>query len=534
MGGLLNAKKVTLVASVGLLTVIGVLPLCIMLASSVVIDDSIGARHYVDTLGRSRAWMLFLNSLVLATLSMLLAASIGVPLAILTAKTDMPLRKLLVVCFSIPIVMPPYVLATGWFEILGRGGWVSRLTGTSTGEMTSAWLFGVPGAVLVLATAFLPVILLLSLASLRCVNPSLEEAALLSCRWPQVLKRITIPLAYPGILLSLILVFLLSMGEFGVPFYLRLSVFPVETFTQFSAFYNAGAATASSMPLLLVAGLGLLAISGVLRGRSHYFRWSGVPVARQQISLGRFAPWISTLLLFTAVVLAGLPCAALIWRGLSGAAMNTAFVQSADSLAWSALYAASAATVVTALGFFLAYASERHSLRAWRWIGTTTLFLFAVPGTVIGIAMIVTWNHPLTGWLYASPVTLVIGFVAQYIAIGTGGIAAGLAQVPPSLEEAAEIAGAGWFRRVARILAPLSKAAIGAAWILTFIFCLRDSSLALLLSPPGRETLTARTMTLMANGSPDVIAALCLISILLPTVLLMILGITIRTGKETA
>jgi iron(III) transport system permease protein len=105
--------------------------------------------------------------------------------------------------------------------------------------------------------------------------------------------------------------------------------------------------------------------------------------------------------------------------------------------------------------------------------------------------------------------------MAQYLAIGTRTILAGFSQIPPSMEEAGEIAGAGWALRIQGILLPLSKPAIAGCWTMSFIFCLRDVTLPLLLAPPGRDTLTSRTLTLMANGSPELIAALCLLSIAL-------------------
>ena len=108
--------------------------------------------------------------------------------------------------------------------------------------------FGLPGAVLVLGTAFMPAVLLLTVAYLAGVDPSLEEAARFSSGWPVVLNRITVPLITPGILLSLVLVFLLSMGELGAPSFLRVNVFPVATFTQSAAFYNFGAATVAALP----------------------------------------------------------------------------------------------------------------------------------------------------------------------------------------------------------------------------------------------------------------------------------------------
>ena len=114
-------------------------------------------------------------------------------------------------------------------------------------------LFGLPGCVLVLTTAFCPLMILLTMAWLGTVNPRLEEAARLVASWPATLRVVTLPLVWPGVALAASLVFLLSLGEFGVPIYLRFDVFPVESFTQFSAFFNYGAATAAAVPLLLAA-----------------------------------------------------------------------------------------------------------------------------------------------------------------------------------------------------------------------------------------------------------------------------------------
>lgn len=143
---------------------------------------------------------------------------------------------------------------------------------------------------------------------------------------------------------------------------------------------------------------------------------------------------------------------------------------------------------------------------------------------MIGIGLILLWNHPRTNWIYATPAIVAIGYIAQYAALSTRTILAGASQLSPCLEEAAEIAGARWLYRVGKILVPLQGRAIAASWIVTFLFCLRDVSIPLLLAPPGRDTLTARTMTLMANGSPELIAALCLLSIVLTLVPLGVLG----------
>ena len=190
------------------------------------------------------------------------------------------------------------------------------------------------------------------------------------------------------------------------------------------------------------------------------------------------------------------------------------------------------ATVLCALGFLLAYVIHRRALVGWWWMDALTLFLFSLPGTVIGIGLIALWNHPSTNWIYATPAMLIIGFVVQYAAVSVHVVVAGLSQVSPSLEEAAEVAGVGWFHRVFGILTPVLRPALGAAWAITFVFCLRDVALPLLLASPGRDTLTARTMTLMANGSSELIAALCVLSILLSLVPLGAMGVAWRAWSR--
>ena len=142
------------------------------------------------------------------------------------------------------------------------------------------------------------------------------------------------------------------------------------------------------------------------------------------------------------------------------------------------------------------------------------------------------WNHSSTNWIYATPAILIIGFVAQYAALSVHIVVVGFSQVSPSLEEAAEVAGVGWFRRVFGILAPVARPVLVAAWAVTFVFCLRDVALPLFLAPPGRDTLTARTMTLMANGSPELIAALCLLAVLVALVPLGALGVAWRAWSK--
>jgi iron(III) transport system permease protein len=507
---MLTGQRITLTATVVLLLVIGVAPLLAMITASVMIDGKPSLMHYQALVFSRRAWALLGHSLTLSSLTALCGTVLGVPLGILLGKTDLPLRYLFLVLFTLPLLLPPYLLAVAWSAALGREGWLSDLAGESLAAMRSDWLFGLPGCVLVLSTVFMPVAMLLTIAYLKTVAPRLEEAGRLVARWPRVLSRITLPLIRPGLEWAAPLVFLLAIGELSVPMYLRYDVFPVEILTQFSAFYDFGAATAAAVPLALLT-VALLVVEGRflspprLSVRGFLGETEGSVI---RLGAARAGWFLGVGLL--CVVLVILPLGVLVLQ-TSPIDYVEALTRGGDSLLHSLLYAASGATLLTVLGFFCGYLIHTHALRAWRWVDFLTLLLLVLPSPVIGIGLIGLWNRPATDWIYGTPMMILLGYMAQYLALTSRTTAAALAQIPASMDEAAAVTGAGWFRRLFTITAPLARPGLLAAWLVAYIFCLRDTGIALLVYPPGHDTLPVRIFTLMANSPEGLIAALCVL-----------------------
>ena len=129
----------------------------------------------------------------------------------------------------------------------------------------------------------------------------------------------------------------------------------------------------------------------------------------------------------------------------------------------------------------------------------------------MGVGLIVLWNRPWANLIYATPVILLLGYLARYTAVTLRVSRSSIELVPPGLVEAARVGGVGWGRRLLWIVAPASWRGIAAAWLAGAVFCLRDVGMTLLVHPPGWDTLPVRIMTLAANGSPELIAALCVI-----------------------
>jgi iron(III) transport system permease protein len=469
--------------------------------------------------------------MALSFLVTVLTTAVGLPLGIILGKTDLPFRRFFVVLFVIPLLIPPYITAVSWFDLLGSEGLLAQLLGTSTTRATAHFLFGLPGCVAVLFSTFLPIPMLLTIIFLRTINPRLEEAGILVSGWRGVMKGITIPLILPGVLLATMLVFLLSFGEFGVPNFLRYDVFPVESFTQFSAFYNFEAATAAAVPLAAVTLIILLAEAVFLRERTYQLRPSPEAKHLPLMELTAHRKWLLVLVTISGFVIVIVPIIVLIIQSAGVDAYVEALNRAGDSLQRSLTYAVIGATFLTFLGFFTGYLIQTKALRCWRFMDSLTIFLFALPSTVIGIGLISMWNTPWTNFIYSTPLIIILGYLAKYTALTSRISVTQLAQIPPSMEEAAQVGGAGWFRRVAFIVAPLARRGLLAGWLVGYIFLLRDTEITMLVYPAGHDTLPVRILTLMANGSPKLIAALCMVMI---TATLMPPGILWMISKVTA
>ncbi len=506
MGRTVKAETIVLGLCVVLVAIAGLAPIAVMAVESVRHNGHFSLDNYRELISAAPFWPLLGNSIWLALATTTVCGLIGVPVGILFAKSDLPLRSGFMWLLTVPFVLPPYFVALGWARVVAR-----------IGPSASDWLFGFGGCVLVLSSVFLPITMLLTFASSSNVDRRLEEAARLVSGWPRVLRRVTLPLSIPGIVVSLVLVFLLAMGELSVPSFLRYPALPVLSFTQFAASYNFGAATAAAVPLAAIAFVGVLVESAFLRDRDYTFRSTGQTLF---ISLRHWKSPLATLMAALCLALVIVPLSALFADGFSPAGMNEAIQRAGASVVRSVMYSALAATILMALGFLLG-----HFMRGGRQrvLSAFTLALFAIPGTVLSIGLVRLWNTPGTWFIYATPALLILGYTAQYCAVTTRLSLAGLMLIPTSLDEAGRLSGAMWARRLFRISIPLSTRTLVCAWLAAYILCLRDVPIALMTAPPGGDPLPARILTLMANGAPPMIASLCLImaiASLIPLVML--------------
>ncbi|NOU20284.1 MAG: iron ABC transporter permease [Methyloglobulus sp.] len=500
------AKPATLTLTALLFLGMGLAPLMALWVSSLSVDGAFGLDRYLQLWSSPKPLQLFGHSLLLAGLTTLIVTVLGVPLGILFGKTTLRLRTPFLVLFTLPLLIPPYFLSLGWFSLLGREGWLVRLfpAAETVAKNLADLLFGLPGCVLTLSTVFLPLIILVTAMLLQTVNPRMEEAARLYASWRSVLFYITLPAIFPGILFMTLLVFMLTLGEITVPLTLRYAAYPTEILTQFAAFYDFDSATATASPLALLAFL-------MMMTEWHGRRWA-MPDLRPMDTSLMIQPDLSAKLMMMlaaglALVMVLLPLGALgLYATLDD--FSEAWTRGYDALLRSLFYAAVGASLLTVTGFFLGLLWRERTCCSGI-TQFTALLLLILPGTVLGIGLIGLWNTPGTAWIYASPGILIIGYVIQYAALPGAVLHAVLTRLPPSLEQVAALAGAGWWRRLLLIVLPLSRRGLLLAWLVSYLFCLRDTGLAMLVYPPGEDTLPVRIYTLMANSRFGLVTALC-------------------------
>lgn len=525
-------ERLVLISATLILAIIGLLPIATMISQTPFADGTFSLDAYRALFSADNHFALLMrNSLQISLLTATISVLIGVPLGVVLGKTDLPFRGALALLLTAPLLIPPYVLAVAWFSILGRTGYVGRVLSETWSQQISSAFFGFFGCAFVLATAFTPIAMLMTIAFLRTVNTQFENADRLVSRWPMILSRITLPLIAPAIGFAAVLIFLLSLGEIGVPMYLHFPVYPVETLTQFAAFYDFRAATVAAAPLLLVT----IVILGLQIGLQRRVFELGRQTSGGEVVIIPLGNWRLPLffgVLALAIVVVAMPLGGLVVRSSSLDIYAMAVARAGDSIVRSIFFAATSATFLAALGLLWGYLSARRTLPVWWANELLALFLLTLPGSVLGIGLISLWNTKPTSFVYATPAILILGYVAQYAFLPMRVITASLTSVPRSLEDASRLSGAGWLMTIRYIVAPLASRGLLAAWLIGYVFSLRDVGISFVVYPPGSDTLPIRILTLMANGAPSLIAALCVVLIAITMAPLGAAGLWAKLGTK--
>ena len=440
------------------------------------------------------------NSLVLVALVTLCSTAIGVPLAYLVVRTDLPLRRFWTVAAALPLVVPSYIGAFAFASAFGRSGDLNgALTGVGFPRVPE--VAGLEGTTLVLTLYTYPYVFLTARAALISMDDSLVEAArTLGHGRLAAVRRVTAPRIRPAVGAGALLVALYALSDFGTPAILRYDVYTRVIFVEQRTF-NTDLAAVLSIQLVVVTAV-VLAVESRLRGDAPVHSTGGQSTDR--VGLGRWR-WVAMLLPAAVVVVAlAVPLAVLVlWLFRDAASTGTALAFQPSYAVNSVAVAGGAALLTAVLGLPVAYVAARGDSRLAGLVERATWVGYAVPGVVLGLAL-VYFGARYGGGLYRQGLVLLplllFAYVVRFLPQAVGATRASILGVDPRLPEAARSLGADRGRSFRRVILPLVAPGLLAGAALVFLTTMKELPATLLLRPAGFSTLATHIWSVQGQG----------------------------------
>ena len=412
------------------------------------------------------------------------SVALAVPLAWLTARTDLPFRRLWAVLTALPLVVPSYVGAFLAVSALGPKGQLQQVL-APMGVDRLPEIYGLPGAAITLTLLSYPYVLLTVRAGLRNMDPSLDESARMLGHGPwSAAFRLTLPQLRPSIAAGSLLVALYTLSDFGAVSIMRYETFTWAIYQQYQSSFDRSIAAVLSLVLVLLAAV-ILISGGFARTRGRYSRpGSGSPRPLKPVRLGRWR-W-PALGFCTAVTIAalGLPTAVLAYWLAKGVAAGEPLL-----LLWSAtknslLVSVLAALAATSLSVPVATLVVRYPGVLGRLVERVSYIGYALPGIVVALAL-VFFGVRLARPVYQTYWLLIFAYVVLFLPAALGAVRSSLLQVNPRVEEAARCLGRGRWRVMLSVTAPMMRPGLLMGAALVFLVTMKELPATLILSPLG-------------------------------------------------
>lgn len=418
------------------------------------------------------------RSVALMVLVTLASIAIGVPLAVVTARSDLPLRRFWTVVVALPLVIPSYIGAFAFVAAFGPHGEVGDLVGIAIPRIDGFW-----GAVLVITLYTYPYVFLTTRAALLSMDASHVDAArTLNATRLAAFRRITLPRIRPAITAGALLVALYALSDFGTPAFMGTEVFTSAIYWEWD-FGNVEYAALLSIQLLTVAAV-VLAIEARIGTDAE----PGGVESGARITLGRWRWIVLGLLVLIATVTLVIPLAIfgswLLFGPDPGPGLSFQ-----PSFALNSLYLATLAAVgATLFAVPVAYLAARDGGLLARLFERATYVGFAVPGIVIGISL-VFFGSNFAPAIYPSIGLLVFAYIVRFLPQVVGTTRSAVLQVDHRYVEAARTLNAGRIAAFRRVTLPLIIPGVIAGGALVFLTTIKELPATLMLQPAGYETL---------------------------------------------
>lgn len=534
-----------------------------------IVKGSPGDPHPLYTLAHYRTMFLdpftyrvLANTLLFSAITLVVALCFGLPIAWLLERTDFPGKRSVLTLLTVALLIPGFSVGLGWLFLLDpRIGIINLALQSAFGLRSAFNISTLPGMGLVQGLSLTPVTFIMTATVLRSIDPSFEEAASMSGAglWHR-LRRVTLPLAWPGILAASIYVFTIGFAAFDIPAVLglanRIFTFSTYVYLQVSPIYGEPDYGGVAALSVLMVGFAILFSwwYGKMQARApRYAVVTGKGYRPTLIRLGRFRAVAVFFVVFYFVLSELLPILTLMWSAglpylqpVSAAAFATMSLGNfrnlpegllSSGILNTALLMLVVPTITLSLSVAVSWVVLRSRLK-WRGIFDFFAFLpHTVPSIVFSVAMWLLALFVLSNVvpIYGTIWILVLVYVVATLSYGTRMTNGALIQIHRELEEAATMSGAGPAGIMRSVLIPLLRPTLAYAWIWIALLSYRELTLPVLLATHRNQPLAVIVWSLVQSssyGEGSLVAVLMLI--LMAPILGLYWMIARRTGILSA
>jgi iron(III) transport system permease protein len=548
----LDSKWVLIGVPVALVIWLSLVPLVFLVWQSFLTPET-ALRPAVFTLNNFRTayfsaetFRLFFNSVQYAVGTAVFALGLGTAFAWMNERTNTPFKRLFFALSIIPLVIPGILFTVAWIMLGSPKIGILNLTLQALFDTDTVFInvYTMAGMIWVDGLHYSPMAFLLMTAAFRSMDPSLEESAMMcGASVLQVARRITLKLAWPAALGSLLILFVRSLESFEVPALLGLPV-GIQVYT--SSIYQAiqqypsqvGLAAAYAITLLLITSTGIYFQSRLSVQGAKYSTVTGKGFRPRTVDLGRWRYFTAALFIVYFVIVVLLPFLVLVWSSLqkfysapSWAALSRLSFDSYRTVLdypqfWptvrnSLFLALTTATVIMLVGAVISWVVVRTKIPG-RWMLDNLASLPLVfPGLVLGLSIMICYLYLDIG-VYGTIWIMLIAYVTRFLPYGMRYVSTSMLQIHKELEESAAMSGASWAMTFRRVILPLLKPGLLAGWIYVVIVSIRELSSSILLYSPGTEVVSIMIWELWQNGQYVELSALGVMLIVLLFCLVMV------------
>ena len=494
-------------------------------------------------------WDAALNTLSTSFFGMLISLMIGGGFALALTLCDIRGKSILSFLFMLPMMIPPQVTALSWIGMTGPSSTLLKAIGLAPPMGSPQPLYSIAGIALLLGVQHAPLVYLSLRAGLLALPQDGIEAAKLSGASPRrVLFDIILPLSTPGLIAGAAISFVSNVGNFGIPAILGIpaSIFTLPTLI-YSRFASFGASTFGDIAILstmiaIISVAGLALQERAMKGRDYRIIGLSGKAATFKLSRWRVvAELVLWLVLFFMLVA---PLAALVASSLAPAygvplSLKTMTMHAYDELLYrqsvtrtafrNSLFLATVTSLcLLAVTMLTAYFLVRGKSRFMFLLSALVDIPYALPGVVISVSFVLLFAAPipLLGiTLYGTIWIILLAYFSSFFAVSLKPMVSAFLQFDPSLEEAARLSGAGFWRRLKDIILPLVGPAAGASVILVFLIACNELTVSALLWSAGTQTLGVLIYNLDDSGSFDLASALSVLVVIMVIFLMLLLEI---------